>query len=187
MNRFLSRILAIGIGLTPIVAPGCQGNRPPAPPPDNSGDPAQQPIPRADEALAYLEAALKDKTRVIEVFVDQGDDGILDGTGRSSFGKSLPKWWQGVQASSREPKPGDVPFRVTPDMGVRIYAPGSAALLAKSARMGQPDVQIKMYVSYRFSRVLINDPAAPRFGNALYIIPSTGPSEWADRLLSGKL
>jgi hypothetical protein len=177
-----------------LVAGGCGGAATPAPPiptTNVSQDPAEQPLPRPEEGLAYVQAALKDKTRLIEVFTDHGlVGGALDGSGRSKLRKAVPNWWKGVEVVSRYPKPHEAPFRVTPDLGIRVYPPGSVAAVEQEDQglaIGRPNLQIMIYKARQISRVLITDPTAGRVNQAVYIIPTTEPMDWVNQLFAGKL
>jgi len=191
MGTFRLRFIPIALlGILPIITSGCRGTPAPISPTTNvSATPADQPLPRAEEGLAYVQSALKDNTRLIEVFSDQGLDGALDSSGRSKLRKALPTWWKGVEVVSRYPKRGEVAFRVTPDLGIRIYPPGSlaAAQQQDGLPMGEPDLQIMIYKARQISRVVITDPTAVRVNHAVYIIPSTEPMDWLNRLFAGKL
>ncbi len=173
------------------LAAGCGGDTkppPPTPATNVSQDPAGQTLPAPEEGLAYVQAVLKDKTRLIEVFNDQGLDGLLDRSGRSKLREAVGSWWKGIQVVSRYPKRGEVPFRVSPNMGIRVYPRGSVAAAEQKdgPPIGQPDLQIRIYKDYQFSRVLITDPAAGRVDQAIYIIQSNEPMEWVNRLFAGK-
>jgi len=190
MGPLRKRSILILLGTVPIVADGCHDVPKPASPTTNlSEDPAEQPLPQPEEGLAYVKAALKDKTRVIEVFNDQGLDGALDSSGRSNLQKALPTWWKEVEVVSRYPKAGEVPFRITPDMGIRIFAPGSVAVAEQKdgPPIGQPDLQIMIFKARQLSRVVITDPTAGRVNLGVYVIPSTDPMDWVNRLFAGKL
>ena len=90
-------------------------------------------------------------------------------------------------------------MRITPNMGIRIYPPGSAdvdlgqpitfadATNPKMARLRFPDVEIAVYRASGNAQVRFMDPDRPRFAEPLFIISSTSPMEWMDRLLAGKL
>jgi hypothetical protein len=196
-------ITTIGLLLS-VACAGCQGGGstpPPARPATNPllapADPGELPLPRPEEGLAYLNAALKDKTRLIEVFdTDGGLSGSLDEKSRKKLREQVPKWWQGVESISPKPKPGELPFRVTPDMGIRVYPPGSAGRDPKDPyalsdpkvqRLLTPDAGIFIYRARRLSRVRITDPHAGRLLEAVFVIHSTAPMDWLNRLLAGKL
>jgi hypothetical protein len=184
---FLSSVL----GAMPLFVGGCRGDATPPPSPaptaSDSDDPAEKPLPRPEVALAYLQAALKDKSRLVEVFDDRGLDGPLDNYGRGKLRKAVPDWWKDVEVVSPIPKPGESPFRVTPDMGIRIYAPGTAVPGADPAPIGQPDLLIMIYKARRNARLVIADPTAGPLNQAVYVIPSTDPMDWVKRLFAGKL
>lgn len=160
-------------------------------------EPGERPLPRPEEGLAYLNAALKDKTRLIEVFhTDKGLTASLDDWARKKLRSEVPKWWQGVESISRKPKQGELPFRVTPDMGFRIYPPGSAKLNPEDPReyvgpswrrLLSPDVEIHIFRARRQARVRILDPNAGRLNEPVFVIPSPAPMDWLNRLLAGKL
>ena len=183
-------ICALAVAATLTV--GCGGSTQPATPNPTttvSQDLGEQPLPRPEEGLAYVQTALKDKTRLIEVFNDQGMDGALDSSGRSKLSKALPTWWKEIEVVSRYPKPPEQPFRVTPDMGIRVYAPGSVAAAQESDALPvvKPDLQIMVFRARQISRVVISAPTAGPISQAVFVIPSTEPMDWLNRLFAGKL
>jgi hypothetical protein len=193
MGTFRLRLTLIGfIGAAPMIAAGCGGTAAPAAPSPTtnvSQDPAELPLPTSEAGLAYVQAVLKDKTRLIEVFNDQGLDGALDSSGRSKLIKAVPIWWKEVEVVSRYPKPPEQPFRVTPDMGIRIYPPGSLAAAAQRDGLpnSKPDLQIMVFRARQLSRVLITDVTPGPLDQAVFVIPSTEPMDWLYRLFAGKL
>jgi hypothetical protein len=195
------------VGLVMAVAcAGCRGGggtpmpRPTTNPLAMSGEPGEQPLPRPEEGLAYLNAALKDKTRLIEVFytneLNKRTSGRLGERGRKKLREEVPKWWQSAESISQKPKQGQLPFRVTPDMGLRIYPPGSVDLNPEVARaymdlrmkrLLSPDVEIFIFRARRIARVHILDPSEARLNEPVFVISSPAPMDWVNRLLGGKL
>jgi len=171
-----------------ILVGGCAAPTPaPIPTTNETQDAADTPLPRPEEALAYLQTVVKDKSRLIEVYDDQRHDGVLDRSGRGKLRKAITTWWKDIETVSRTPKPGEPPFRVTPDMGIRIYPPGSAEQQKDAMPIGDPDLQIMIFKAREISRIVIVDPNAGRLNLAVYIIPSTGPMDWVKTLFAGKL
>src|SRR3954464_5059632 len=100
-------ILLVSLGTAAVAGYGCTGKRPAG---DGATQPATQPPPervdlsqlpdpppvQAWEARAYLERVLQDESRVVEVFTNETETGVLDEYGRKKLREALPGWWQSV-------------------------------------------------------------------------------------------
>lgn len=156
-------------------AGGCHSTSAPA------GDPTTRPV-TAQDALAYLQSAVKDDSRRIEAYQDVIGKAVgeLDNTGRRSLESQLPKWFAHASAQHLSTTQ---PFRVTPNFGITIYEHGSALPSGPAGVVAQ----IQIYKYRHFTRILILDPAAPRLVEYAFVLPTTDPQAWIERLFAGKL
>ncbi len=147
----LPSVLIGFIGALAMALGGCGGANAAAAVPTTSAsqDPGEPALPPPQECLAYVQTILKDKTRLIEVFNDHGLDGILDSSGPKQIAQGPADLVKGIQVVSRV-RPGEVPFRVSPNLGIEFTRRAQAAAAARrTARpWGRPDVQIRIYTDY---------------------------------------
>ncbi len=144
------------------------------------------PIPvKPEEAYAYLDSILQDDTRLVVVFYKS--KGELDDAGRARLRKAFPDWWKSVEVVDL--KPGQKPFNVLPDMGIRIYAPGTARAAAAddSVPDSPPELQILIYRARGIAIVRTIDPPGGRFARPMYLLKTAEPQTWVTQLFSGKL
>ena len=181
-------IRGVALVLLLLTLNGCHSAPPPPPTTRPVDDTGEAPLPPASAARTYIEQALADKTRLIEVYASPPLDGALDDRGRGRLRSAIPKWWSSVDVVSTKPKAGELPFRVTPDLGIRIYPPGTAKQTGDDEEAPpKPDVDFMIYKARRITRVIIADSTQPAFANAVYVIPNPLPMEWVNRLFAGKL